>query len=233
MKQTVTKGIVLSRTDFGEADRIITVLTPEYGKVRLLAKGVRKIKSKLAGGVELFSICDLTYIQGRGEIQTLVSSRLKVHFGTIVQDIDRTMFAYEVLKTINKTTEQNVAHEYFTLLSDTLRLIDTTGLSLVLVRLWFYVMLLKLGGYTPNLHTDPSGNELKAAKSYAFSFEDMAFMAGQGPFAMQDIKLLRVLFGLKRVNSLSMLQDDAIAAGQEITPLILTMAKQNGIVSQR
>jgi len=39
----------LSRTDYGEADRILTVLTPDYGKLRLLAKGVRKVKSKLGG----------------------------------------------------------------------------------------------------------------------------------------------------------------------------------------
>ena len=41
MKQLVSQAVVLSRTDYGEADRILTLLTPDQGKLRLLAKGVR------------------------------------------------------------------------------------------------------------------------------------------------------------------------------------------------
>jgi DNA repair protein RecO (recombination protein O) len=56
MKTIVTKGIVLTRTDYGEADRILHFLTPDQGKIAGIAKGVRKSKSKLAGGIELFSV---------------------------------------------------------------------------------------------------------------------------------------------------------------------------------
>jgi len=115
MKQVVTKGIILARTDFGEADRIITVLTPE-GKVRLMAKGVRRIKSKLAGGIELFSISYITYIPGKGDVSTLISTRLDTYFSTIVSDINRTMFGYDVLKLINRATEDLAGNEYFELL---------------------------------------------------------------------------------------------------------------------
>ena len=58
MKQSRTHGIVLTRVDYGEADRIITMLTPE-GKITLMVRGVRRIKSKLAGGVELFSVSEM------------------------------------------------------------------------------------------------------------------------------------------------------------------------------
>jgi len=51
MKRINTHGIVLARTDFGEADRILTFLTPDNGKVKAIAKGVRKQKSKMAGGI--------------------------------------------------------------------------------------------------------------------------------------------------------------------------------------
>ena len=94
MKQIVTRGIILSRTDFGEADRILTILTHEQGKIRGIAKGVRKVKSKLAGGIELFSISQISFIQGKSDIYTLTSTRLEKHFGNIVHDIDRTMYAY-------------------------------------------------------------------------------------------------------------------------------------------
>src|SRR4051812_44153733 len=104
-QQRVTTGIVLTRIEYGEADRIVTVLTPNDGKLRLMAKGVRRVKSKLAGGVELFSVSSLTYIPGRGDIGTLISSRLETHFGHIVQNIDRTMLGYDLIKLLHKATE--------------------------------------------------------------------------------------------------------------------------------
>ena len=63
---TTTSAIILKRVDYGEADRILTLLTPDHGKLSLMAKGVRKIKSKLAGGIELFSISTITFAEGRG-----------------------------------------------------------------------------------------------------------------------------------------------------------------------
>jgi DNA repair protein RecO len=68
--QIVTKGIVLSRRDYQEADRILSVLTPDNGKVSLIAKGVRKPKSKLAGGIELFSVSQLTYLPSHNDLKT-------------------------------------------------------------------------------------------------------------------------------------------------------------------
>src|SRR5215467_6436426 len=102
MNQLNTSSIILARTDFGEADRILTLLTPDYGKLRLMAKGVRRVKSKLAGGIELFSVSDISLMRGRGDIGTLVSSRLVVHYRHIVEDIDRTMLGYELTRQLNR-----------------------------------------------------------------------------------------------------------------------------------
>ena len=55
MKTIRTKAIVIRRTNYGEADRILQLLTPDYGKVSVMARGVRREKSKLAGGIELFA----------------------------------------------------------------------------------------------------------------------------------------------------------------------------------
>jgi DNA repair protein RecO (recombination protein O) len=96
--QIIAEAIVHSRTDFQEADRILTMLTPNHGKLKVIAKGVRRPRSKLAGGIELLSVNDVTVLPGRGELGTLISSRLKAHYGQIVQDINRTMLAYELLK---------------------------------------------------------------------------------------------------------------------------------------
>lgn len=196
MKQFVTKGIILSRTNYGEADRIITVLTPSYGKLRLMAKGVRKPKSKLAGGIELFSVSDITFIRGKGDIGTLVSSRLDIHFGNIVKDIDRTMLGYELIKKLNKATEDEPENDYFNLLEKTFESLDDEHINSELIQLWFIAQLLKLGGHSPNLQSDTTGSKLAVDQTYNFSFEDMAFAQASknGRFNAERIKVLRLLF---------------------------------------
>ena len=60
-----TPAIILKRRDFGEADRMLTVLTPAYGKLDVLAKGARKLTSTKMGHVELFARVDLLINVGR------------------------------------------------------------------------------------------------------------------------------------------------------------------------
>lgn len=207
MKRIVTTAIVLSRIDFGEADRIISVLTPDNGKIRLMAKGVRKVKSKLAGGIELFGINQITYIPGRGEIDTLISSRLEKHYGNIIKDIDRTMFGYEVLKTINRATEDMADQEYFDLLQSALEALDDHLIPLEHIQLWLHMQLLKHAGHSPNLKTDKTGQKLSAEQVYAFSLEDMTFISEhQGRYAASHIKLLRLAIGLPTPKSLTQIK---------------------------
>jgi DNA repair protein RecO len=194
-QQLVTEAIVLARTNYGEADRIITLITPDQGKLRLMAKGVRRVKSKLAGGIELFSVSSITYIKGRGEIGTLVSTRLQTHYGSIVQNIDRTMLGYDLIKQLNKATEDEPEPDYYYLLVEAFAALNDAAISLDLIRLWFAAQLLRLGGHTPNLQTEPDGTKLAATQTYQFSFEDMSFSArAGGAFGVAEIKFLRLLF---------------------------------------
>lgn len=207
MKQLLTKGIVLSRTDFGEADRIITVLTPDQGKLRLMAKGVRRVKSKLAGGIELFSISDITYLPGRGDIGTLVSTRLDMHYGNIIKDIDRVQLGYELIKQLNKATEDNPEEDYFHLLNESFEGLNNQNIDLELIKIWFQAQLLKLSGHTPNLQTDTEGRKLDAEQKYNFDIENMSFIDHQGGrFDASHIKTLRLLFSGNSVLILSQIQ---------------------------
>ncbi len=218
-----TKGIILSRTDFGEADRIITVLTPDYGKLRLMAKGVRKPKSKLAGGIELFSVSDLSFIRGRGEIGTLISSRLEKNYGKIVQDIERVQLGYELIKLINKATEDEPEPEYFETLQHALAALDNKEISQTLIRTWFSAQLLKLGGHSPNLKTTVNGQKLDAGTTYAFDFEAMAFIPQEkAPFAANHIKTLRLLFSTHTPEDIHKVQDISNLVSAT-SPLIRTM----------
>ena len=220
MKKFNTTGIVLARTDYGEADRILTILTPDRGKLKAIAKGVRKSKSKMAGGIELFSVSEVSFIVGRSEIDTLISTRLVNHFGDIVKDLDRTASAYEAIKTINKATEEQPEEAYFNLLADTLKALDDKDIKLELVNVWFAAQLLKLAGHSPNLKTEKSGEKLVAGKMYDFDYDAMAFRPGEA-FSSDDIKFLRLLFTGNQPKTLQKVRNCARLSAK-LQPLVRT-----------
>ncbi|HVX48010.1 MAG TPA: DNA repair protein RecO [Candidatus Saccharimonadales bacterium] len=225
MKHLKTTGIILSRTDYGEADRILTVLTPDRGKLRLLARGVRKVKSKLAGGIELFSTSDITFIEGRGELGTLISTRLIKHYGHIIDDIERVQLGYEIIKTLNRTTEDHPDQEYYELLEQAFAALDDPGIDLTLIRLWFEARLLDLAGHSPNLSTDTAGAKLEAGQKYDFDHESMAFVPnGSGKYTASDIKVLRLLFSANPLEDINKVQGIGQAL-KNIEPLIRTTSR--------
>lgn len=207
MKPLTTQGIILHRTAYGEADRIITILTPEQGKLRLMARGVRKVKSKLAGGIELFSVSDLTYMHGKGEIGTLLSSRLVKHYGNIIQDIERVQLGYELIKMLDRATEDHPEEAYFKLLVTSFEDLNDPQIDLILIKLWFQAQLLRQAGHSPNLQTDTTGQKLKPNTKYNFDFNIMAFLpAAGGRFNANHIKTLRLLFSQNSPNALNQVQ---------------------------
>lgn len=223
MNQLTTKGIILSRTDFGEADRILTLLTPDHGKLRLVAKGVRRVKSKLAGGIELFSVSDITFIRGRGEMSTLVSTRLIRHYGEIIKQIDRTMLGYDLIKQLHKATEDEPEAEYFELLQQAFDALNDTEIPPEIIKLWFAMQLLRLAGHTPNLQTDTAGHKLEADKTYNFSFDDMNFTPSQqGRFTANEIKFLRLGFSGNPPKTLAQVQN-AAELTKVTAPLVTTI----------
>jgi DNA repair protein RecO (recombination protein O) len=211
--QIVTTGIVLIRREFQEADRIITVLTPDHGKLRLIAKGVRRPRSKLAGGIELFSISNITTLPGRGELGTLVSSRLITYYSDIVKDITRTMLGYDFLKRMDRLTEDAAGEEYFNILKLTIEGLNDLDFPSSLTELWFTMQLLKVTGHTPNLMTDETGEKLKADQNYLFDFEEMSFRPqAKGPFQANHIKLLRLSYSTDKPTALKQVHDAADCA---------------------
>ncbi|MEK7600271.1 MAG: DNA repair protein RecO [Patescibacteria group bacterium] len=223
MKQLLTKGIILSRTDYGEADRIITVLTPEQGKLSLMARGVRKPKSRLAGGIELFSTAEITYLNGRGAIGTLVSARLIKYYSSIVKDIDRVQLGYELIKMLHRATEDQPESDYYDLLEQAYAALDTASIDTALIRLWFQAQLLRFAGHSPNLKTDTEGRKLAIDTNYNFDFDEMAFTDHKaGQFEAAQIKFLRLLFSGNSPKVLSQIEGHE-ALAKFCQPLVLTM----------
>lgn len=195
MNQIVTQGIILRRINYGEADRILTVLTPDQGKLSLVAKGARRIKSKLAGGIELFSISSITFIRGRGDLGTLISSRLETHYGNITKDITRVQFGYELIKMLDKTTEDDVEEEYFSVLTGAFVALNDVLIDTALIQAWFTAQLLRINGHLPNLASDVTERKFQADKRYNFDFDSMALAEhSAGVFDANAIKFMRLLF---------------------------------------
>lgn len=197
MRPFSTEAIILRRTNYGEADRILSLLTPSRGKISAIAKGVRKPKSKLAGGLELFAACDVTIMQGRGDLGLVTSARLKQFFGNILKDYDRMQFGYEAVKLINRATETVTEPEFYELLRDVLGWLDDLGIDHNLSELCFRLRLQFLLGHGLNVVTDAAGQRLQADRRYHYDFGDNAFIEDdRGRFGSEHIKLLR-LAGIK------------------------------------
>ncbi len=224
MKQNVASAIVLKRTNFGEADRIIRVLTPERGKITLMAKGVRKVNSKIAGSIELFSVIDITYLLGKGSIERLISARLKKHFGNIVKDINRTNAGYDFIKVIDKITEDELDNVWFDLLAQSFEFLNNESIDSNIIKIWFYLYVLNITGHLPNLVTDTQGNNFTEHTSYNFSLDMMSFEPfDKGEYSSDQIKILKLasqygpdkLMNIKGINSLS----------EAIYPLVLKISR--------
>jgi len=194
MKQLRTKAIVLKRIDYGEADRIMTLLTSDYGKIRVMARGARKQKSKLAGGIELFSVSDMHFIKGRGEIDTLVSTRLDVHYGAIVRDLSRTELAYTILKSVHKTVEDNAGSDYFDLVQESFVVLNNVDFPLEIAEASFTMRMIELLGHMPELRTNESGQPLDQDKLFEFDFDKISFFLQEdGRYDKNHLKVLKLL----------------------------------------
>lgn len=187
------KAIVLRRTNYGEADRVLQLLTPRGRRV-VIAKGVRREKSKLAGGIELFAVSDVVIHQGRGEMGLLTSARLVEFYRHILEDYERMQFAYEAMKLVAKASETIDEPEWYEVLSSVLGFLNESSVNRQLVETWFYVQYASLLGEGLNLQTDVSGQPLQEDKVYMYDEYERAFrLSQQGSIVADHIKLLRLI----------------------------------------
>jgi len=188
-----TRAIVLRRTNFGEADRILQLLTPE-GKRSVMARGVRREKSKLAGGIELFAVCDVVITEGKGDLGILTSARLVQFYRHILEDYDTMQFAYEVVKQVSRASEMVDEPEWYDVLSEVLMALDALTISRQLVQTWFYLRYAALLGHELSLTHDIDGQLLQSEKRYFYDETEMGLReAPQGNIRADHIKLLRLI----------------------------------------
>ncbi|MDX1765873.1 MAG: DNA repair protein RecO [Candidatus Saccharimonadales bacterium] len=193
-KRYKVKAIILRRVDYGEFDRILTFLTDSRGKIGAMVKGARKPKSKLAGGIELFSVSNLVLIEGKGELDLVISSRLDTHYGNILSQYERMRVGYRAIELVQANTESEAGEEYFNLLKTSFEQLNDETIDERVVEVWFSLQLLAITGRQPNLKEDDKGAKLAAEKNYVFDPDNGVFVEKEnGNIDARHIKAWRLL----------------------------------------
>lgn len=164
-----TQAIILKRRDFFEADRLLTFYTPDRGKMRAIAKGIRKPTSRKGGHLELFTHSQLLLARGRN-LDIITQAETIEPFLPLREDLLRTSYACYVSELLDQMVEENVPNpRLFFLLRDTLaRLGESEDLALT-VR-FYELRLLGLTGYQPQLfHCVRCGTPLELGEHLFFS----------------------------------------------------------------
>ena len=167
-----TEAIVLRSMDLGEADRVLTVLTPRLGKLRVVAKGVRRPRSRIGGGLQPFSDVQLVLAVGR-TFDVVTSSALEdPHLG-LRNDLHSTAAAWYLVELVDRFVEGAAdSHDAFRLLAQGLAALDAgSEVSREVVARWFELALLDAMGFRPELtrclecgaELEPEGNAFAAA----------------------------------------------------------------------
>lgn len=195
-------AVILRRSNFGEADRLLTVFTADRGKLRLVAKGVRKTKSRKAGHVELFMHTSLQIAKGR-TLDLITQADTVESFRALHEDLDKLSQAYYLAELIDQFTEEtDASFPIFELILLTLaRLNDGSLAEQFLALRYFELKLLHLTGYQPQLFfCVMSQAEIKPEDNF-FSLSAGGVVApthaenspNTVPLALNTLKVLRFL----------------------------------------
>ena len=187
-----TLAYVLKRTNYGEADRILNLITPS-GKMSAIAKGVRKEKSKLAGGVEMFSLVELVIHVGKGDMGTVTSAKMIKFFDKILKDYGKTELAAMILKKISTASEHSGSLKFFEITDECLSALNSS-VNTTLIESWFLINMVKETGEDINLYRSADGEKLTAEKKYVFDTVESAFCEKEnGDYGANEIKMLRLI----------------------------------------
>jgi DNA repair protein RecO (recombination protein O) len=144
------RGVVLRTYKLGEADRIVVVLTRGHGKVRAVAKGVRKTKSRFGGRLEPAGHVDLLLYEGRGELDIVSQADTLDHFRPLRDDLDRLGRAVAMLEAADQLSlEREPAPRLYDMLVGALRTL--AGQDAPLVVPGFLLKALALEGFRPQV----------------------------------------------------------------------------------
>ncbi|MCV0404025.1 MAG: DNA repair protein RecO [Chloroflexi bacterium] len=197
-----TEAIVLRSMNLGEADRVLTVLTPRLGKLRVIAKGVRRTRSRIGGALEPFSDVQLVLAVGRTFDVVTSSSLEDAHLG-LRNDLHSTAAAWYVVELADRFCEGAAdSHEAFRLLAQSLSALDAgAAIQREVVARWFELALLDAMGFRPELtrclecgaDIEPAENAYSPAGGGVLCPQCRHAAHGVRPISTDALKVMRFL----------------------------------------
>lgn len=149
------EGVVLRTIKLGEADRIVTVLTREHGKIRAVAKGVRRVKSRFGGRLEPFMRVDMLVAEGRSLDVVSQAASIATYAATICTDYAAYSAANVIVETADKlvSTEHEPAREQYLLTIGALHALADRQHAPEMISDSYVMRALAIAGWTPWLNT--------------------------------------------------------------------------------
>lgn len=212
-------GIILNKRDVGETDRICTIYTLEGGKIKSIAKGVRKAHAKLASALENITSADITIEKTKG-LGKITGSIAENNFTAIKNDCNAVLETFSVLGLFDKLVDfENADRSVFELLKNYLEAVDDCALNkdnekYVLLRLGFIVKLLYELGYAIEANSCVICRKLLSKDSPVFSAKHggtlCIFCAKENtdmtvPIRVNAVKMIR-LFLRNKMTTLAKIQ---------------------------
>lgn len=151
MRTVKTKGIIIAEKVMSDFDKILTILTPNIGKIECVAKGARRPKSLLMAGTQFLCFGEYLLYKG-GDSYSMNSCETIELFYNIRTDLDKLNYAVYITKIINDvTTENQNNYKVLQLYLNTLYVISNTNKDLELTTAIFRLRLLSIIGYRPEI----------------------------------------------------------------------------------
>lgn len=151
MSEIKIRGIVVKEIFVGEADKIITVIAKDYGKIRISAKGARRAKNKFVSGTSLFSYCDFI-IYSNNNYNSLNQVDIIESFYELTSDLLKLSYASYFAEVLEKTVPENQgANDVLLLLLKTLLALKREKTPPKLTARVFEIKFLQLNGVMPEL----------------------------------------------------------------------------------
>jgi DNA repair protein RecO (recombination protein O) len=197
-----TPALILRRRDFGEADRILTVLTPNHGRRDVIAKGARKPLSHRAGHVELYTMAEMQIGVGR-DLDIAAQATLVKPWLPLREDLQRGAYASYVAELLIRFTGDvgDEPHALFDLLDQTFDALADDPDPRLAVR-YYELRLLAIVGFRPQLQTCVVTNAPVRPRDQYFSYEGggvvspEAAQRGGGamvPLSLDALKVMRYM----------------------------------------
>lgn len=151
MKQVKVNGIIIAESNMGDFDKMLTILTPNLGKIGCSAKGSRRPKSLLLSGTQFLCFGEYMLFKG-SDTYTMNSCETIEMFYNIRTDLDKLTYASYITKIINDvTTENQNSFNTLKLFLNTLYMISETDKNLDFITAVFKMRMLKILGFLPNV----------------------------------------------------------------------------------